>query len=221
MFATVKVMPGRNHSCAPGFLCGARLLESAMSTRLRASEFARTLNLELSELFRLAKDQDAPILCSDTFEQFALQDTFSYADALLCEVSMQLSDDGGMSFADASILIANAGLAGFFSLPTGVLSRSNDFWTGIACNRNTWGAAPRGSWKVTHFGPSEYWSSAHFAGTLEAVTREIREYIEREEIEHPDTDPTRIFLTNVSAADRRLRRRAAKFGIAVVGNEFA
>lgn len=192
-----------------------------MSKRLRASEIARMLNLESSELFRLAKDHNAPIICSDTFEQFALQDTFSYADALLCEVAMQLSDDGGMSFADASFLVANAGLAGFFSLSIGMLSRSDDFWTGIARNRNTWGAAPRGSWQVTHFGPSEYWSSAHFAGTLEAITQEIEEYIRRIEIEHPDSDPARIFLTNVSAADRRLRRRAAKLGITVVGNEFA
>jgi hypothetical protein len=191
-----------------------------MPKRIRASEIAQALNLDLCELFKLAKNDDLPIICSEAYEQFMLQDTFSYAEALLCEVTMQLSDDGGMPFADASALVANAGLIAFFAMPAGALPRSDDFWMGIARNRNTWGTTRRGSWPVTHFGQSEYWSSAHFAGTLEVITREIRDFFQREEIEHPDSDPARIFLTNVSAADRRLRHRAAKLGMAVVGGEF-
>jgi hypothetical protein len=65
---------------------------------------------------------------------------------------------------------------------------------------------------VTTFGALEYWSSAHFSGGLSDINRDITDYISRDKRDHPDSDPARIILTNVSVADRRLRKRAASLG---------
>lgn len=80
---------------------------------------------------------------------------------------------------------------------------------------------PRASFPVTLFGSAEYWSSAHFSGTLAHINRDIAEYVSSVESDHPDSDPARIILTNVSAADRRLRKRAAALNIRVAGTDFA
>jgi hypothetical protein len=88
-----------------------------------------------------------------------------------------------------------------------------DFWLAVTASRNTWGDHPRGSWPVTGFGPNEYWAELHFTGSFGEVTGEIAIWIGRDQVQHPDSDPARIILANVSAADRRLRKRAAELGI--------
>ena len=163
-------------------------------------------------MHELALKNEIPLTASESFRIFSNQDMFTYGDVLMIEVARQLHDDGGMPMADASKLVWNAGVAAGLEKSGGGVS--HDFWIAVVRHRNTWNpSTPRGSFPVTLFGASEYWSSAHFSGTLADINREIAEYVSTTERDHPDSDPARIVLTNASAADRRLRKRAAALGI--------
>ena len=145
---------------------------------------------------------------------------FRYSDALQIEVARQLSDEDGPALADAAKFCSHALGNGYVFQPKqmGVLY---DHWFGAFRSRNTWGSEPRGTWPVTAFGAGEYWSAMHCSGPLHQCHAEISFWLAHDEAQYPDSDPARIFLVNVSAADRRLRKRAAQLGIAIVGNEFA
>lgn len=163
-------------------------------------------------MHELALKDEIPLVVSESFRIFSNQDVFTYGDVLGIEVARQLHDDGGMPLADAAKLVWSAGVAVLWeSLGKG---SPKDFWIAVVRHRNTWTpSTPRGSFPVTLFGALEYWSSAHFSGMLADINRDIADYVSRVERDHPDSDPARIILTNVSAADRRLRKRAAALGI--------
>ncbi len=160
-------------------------------------------------MHELALKNEIPLVVSESFRIFSNQDAFTYGDVLGIEVARQLHDAGGMPLADAAKFVLNAGVVGSVEASSKGTSL-NDIWIAVVRHRNTWNpSTPRGSFPVTLFGASEYWSSAHFSGAMADVNREIAEYVSSVERDHPDSDPARIILTNVSAADRRLRKRAA------------
>ena len=156
-----------------------------------------------------------PLIADDPFFNFFQKQEFTYREALMVELARQIEDDAGLPAKAATRFVENA-ISGYFEAGT-----TADFWIAMVRCRNTWGEAPRGSWPVTKFGPKEYWDTAHFSGTYLAVTGSIAQYFQSLQAEQPDADPARIVLANVSTADRRLRKRAADHGIAVVSGEFA
>jgi hypothetical protein len=144
---------------------------------------------------------------------------WDYSDALAVETARQFHDDSGLPFVEAARLISyTRAFPAYFeavSAPNVPSKTTSDFWIAVSASRNTWGSSPRGSWPLTGFGSGEYWAQMHFNGTLDDVMHEIKKWMLMDEALHPDSDPARIFLCNVSAADRRLRRRAADLGIDV------
>jgi hypothetical protein len=183
-----------------------------MPKPLKASEIAPLFNWSLVHMHKLALKDEIPLVVSESFRIFSNQDAFTYGDVLGIEVARQLHDDGGMPLDDAAKLVWSAGVAVLWE--SSAKGAPRDFWIAVVRHRNTWTPSrPRGSFPVTLFGPLEYWSSAHFSGLLADINRDIADYISRDERDHPDSDPARIILTNVSAADRRLRKRAADIGV--------
>jgi len=177
-----------------------------MSKSLDAGTLAKLSGLSVKKLHDAATAGELPIIAEPSFIVFSHQQKFSLADAVAIEVARQLSDDGGLPLATASKLVDNAGTRAYES-------SSDDFWIAIVRNRNTWPGGSRGSIKVTGFGQREFWSSSHCSGTFAEVTNTISGWIERDKVDFPDIDPARIFMANVSTADRRLRKRAADMGI--------
>ncbi len=146
---------------------------------------------------------------------------FTYTQALAVEVARQWSDQNGLPLRWALHLIAcTDGIQKFAELCRQTRYPS-DFWIAVLSARNTWGSAPRGTWPVAGFGKAEFWADNHFTGTLGSVAGEMSEWIGRDKFQYPDSDPARIFMCNVSAADRRLRKRAAEMNITIVDDEFA
>jgi len=146
---------------------------------------------------------------------------YSFSEALAIEAARQFADDGGISLENA-LRITGPNIAQYFQPRERHVGKTlADFWIGVARARNTWGSAPRGSYPVTSFGAGEYWSGVHFFGSLHRVMAEIIHWQQHDEYEHPESDPATIFLSNISAADRRLRKRAADLGIKIEDNEFA
>lgn len=162
-------------------------------------------------MHELAMKEEIPLLASQSFRAFLEQDGFAFSDALMIEVARQLHDDGGMPMIDASRLALNAGGVAELARSSDF---SHDFWIAVVRHRNTWNpSTPRGSFPVTLFGEQEYWSSAHFSGRLSDINRDISDYVSRVQHDHPASDASRIVITNISTADRRLRQRAASLGI--------
>lgn len=177
-------------------------------------DFAKLAQMTVEQTQAVLRDHTSPSTIA------ALKRRFSYADALEIEVARQLSDNSGVPINEALRLGVYA-MAVQAYLDGGSAETRGDFWMAVVASRNTWGKSPRGSWPVTGFGPKEYWAELHFTGSLGAITGEISEWIGRDQANHPDSDPARIVMANVSTADRRLRKRAAELGIAIVGNEFS
>jgi hypothetical protein len=141
---------------------------------------------------------------------------YPYAAALGIEVARQLHDDSGVPLAEGLRISSYTGaVRGFFGH-----SGADDFWIAIVAARNDWGDGPRGTWPVTGFGPQEFWSTMHFAGTFDQVIAAIKDWMTGDASEY-GASPARIFMANVSTADRRLRKRAAALGIQIAGNDFA
>lgn len=138
---------------------------------------------------------------------------FTFSDALAVEVARQLADKDGVPLTEAFRLIAYTNAIENYAARSYNGNGAPDFWLAVTGSRNTWGASRRGSVPVTGFGPKEYWAELHFTGSFGEVTGEIAIWIGRDQVQHPDSDPARIILANVSAADRRLRKRAAELGI--------
>ncbi|MBN8976329.1 MAG: hypothetical protein J0I08_07615 [Rhizobiales bacterium] len=177
-------------------------------------DLAKLAQMTVEQMQVVLRDHTSPSTISP------LKRRFTYAVALEIEVARQLSDNSGVPISEALRLgVYTMAVQGYVNGASA--NTSGDFWMAVVASRNTWGKEPRGSWPVTGFGPKEYWAELHFSGSLGAIAGEISEWIGRDQINHPDSDPARIVMANVSAADRRLRKRATELGIKVVGNEFA
>ncbi len=137
-----------------------------------------------------------------------------YENALAFELARQLSDDGGISLPHAFVQVSYASAVEQFLSA----DRDSDQWMAVMESRNDWGRDQRESYPsfpATSFGPGEYWSKARFFGSFGDVMIKIGARIYQESMETPEPDPARIILANVSAADRRLRKRAAELGISL------
>jgi hypothetical protein len=185
-----------------------------MSKTLSASQIAPLFNWSTTRMHELAAKNEIPLIASESFRVFSHEDAYTYRDILMIEVARQMHDDGGIPMTTASKLVWNAGVE--------AREGDADYWIAVVRYRNTWGGSTdRGSLPVTEIGPGEYWSSAHFSGSFAEVSRSIADDIGNTAKDIPDCDPARIFMANVSTADRRLRKRAAELGIQIAGNDFA
>jgi len=185
-----------------------------MSKTLSSLQIAPLFNWSEVRLHELALNDEIPLIASESFRVFSHENAFTYRDILAIEVVRQMHDDGGIPMTTASKLVQNAGID--------ARADGADHWIAIVRYRNTWGGSTdRSSLPVTETGPGEYWSSAHFSGSFAEVSKLIADDIGNTAKNDPDSDPARIFMANVSTADRRLRKRAAALGIQVAGNDFA
>lgn len=170
----------------------------------------------LTELFQLPELSGA-FLPGDLNLHF--RGKFQFIDALAIEVARQMSDDSGILLKEAVRLVSYTGAVTEFigrENPTQSAAKADsDFWLSVLGARASWGDQPRGKWPVTGFGPGECWHRMHFTGAFDAITTCMLEWMQHDEAEWPDSDPARIFMANVSAADRRLRKRAGELGITV------
>jgi hypothetical protein len=149
---------------------------------------------------------------------------YSYRDALAIEIARQMNDDsgicGGPSVLEGLRIVSYTGAVPLYfdytvSQPH-VAKALTDCWLAVFSSRHSCDEWGRGkSVPVTSFGASEYWSSMHVVGSFDQVTREIKQAMTDDTLRYPDTDPGRVFMANVSAADRRLRKRASDLGIHV------
>lgn len=145
----------------------------------------------------------------------ALRGHYSLADALAIELARQLSDYYGLSLPAALQAVAYTGAIEHYQNA----GKGEDFWIGVTGTRNTWGDSERGSVPVTSFGPSEFWSTMHFHGSFGDVTGQVKAQMERDSAEYPHSDFARLFMANVSAADRRLQKRIGDLGLTDFGLE--
>ena len=179
-----------------------------MNTKLDAAALAKLSQRSAKELHKQALADELPVVVAENFLTFSANSEFDYSDALAIEVSRQLSDDGGLCMKAAAKLVGN--------IVADLTDENSDQWIAIVRNRNPWPAGEsRGSWPVTDFGDAEFWSSAHFAGSLQSVTDSISQMVASDRDDRASSEPARIFMTNVSTADRHLRKRAASLGIAL------
>lgn len=180
--------------------------------KITAAALGTLFGLSVHALYKAARADEIPITAAEPFVSFSEMRSFSYLDALMIELTRQLQDDGGIPAAVAAGFVWNAIGHGIddWSRPG---SAGNDHWIAMLRWRNTWFDGPRGSIPVTILGMKEYWSTAHFGGSLQTVQADIAEAIKSYSDDHPDSDAARIVMANVSAADRRLRKRAAEMGI--------
>jgi len=179
---------------------------------LTQSQFAALMQMSAAELGALMLQ--APAFAAQTPVAMARLSgagvRYSFREALTIEAARQLTDDGGISMDNAiRIVISNVGRY-FEDRNCAGGKTDSDFWIGVTRARNTWdqNKEARGAYPVTGFGAGEFWSGNHFAGTLAQVIAATQEWQRHDEQMYPDSDPAAIFLTNISAADRRLRNRA-------------
>ena len=160
----------------------------------------------------------------------AVSKNFRYGDALAVEIARQLNDDTGVTSGPSileslRIVSYSAAVPLYFEYIAGqphLAKAMTDFWLAVSSARNSWGARPRGNTpELTGFGSAEYWSNMHFTGSFDQVCVAVKQWMTKETTEYPDTDPGRVFMVNVSTADRRLRKRAKELQIGIVGDEFA
>lgn len=148
-----------------------------------------------------------------------LPGVFPASAPLKIEVARQLFDNSGLPLLESLRIVSYTGAVEHYDrydCKSALHDKAADFWAAIVGARNTWvGNDPRGSIEVTSFGSSEFWSTSHYKGSFGFVTGSIKDRLARETIDSPDSDAARVFMVNVSAADRRLRKRAADLGIVV------
>lgn len=152
-----------------------------------------------------------------------LRGNFPSSSALTMEIARQLSDDGGLPLVDALQAVSYTGAVKHFASHEGRHSHpthraDTDLWVGVLGIRSDWGTSPREGWPVTGFGAGECWMRGHFEGTFDQVTAAVKSRMVRDTVDVDGidfADHARLFMTNVSAADRRLRKRAKELGIAL------
>ncbi|MGE0565818.1 MAG: hypothetical protein AB7O50_15025 [Pseudolabrys sp.] len=159
-------------------------------------------------------------------EFFLNQDSrgeFPATSALAIEIARQLSDDSGLPLLAALDAVQYTGAIGHFAGHEGRRSQptrraDTDFWVGVLGIRSDWGTSSREGWPVTGFGPGECWMKGHYDGTFDQVTAAIKSRMVRDTVDPDDVDAAdhaRLFMTNVSAAARRLSKRAKDLGIEI------
>jgi hypothetical protein len=143
---------------------------------------------------------------------------FSYGDALAIEIARQLSDYCGLALPEAlRVVFYTDAVGGYRNYGVAHVAKAlTDFWAAIVGARNTLKTkGVRGSIEITGFGEEEFWSTSHFHGSFDQIVSGIKDMMTQDGFEYPDTDFSRVFMANVSAADRRLRQRARDLGIPV------
>ncbi|MGL3106683.1 hypothetical protein [Bradyrhizobium sp. BR 1432] len=169
---------------------------------------------QLADLHQMTAENMLTVLNDPAPKATGFKKRFDFADALEVEIARQMSDNSGVPMNEAFRLsMYTMAAQSFLAYEAAGNGSSQDFWFAVTASRNTWGSAPRGSWPLTGFGPKEYWAEMHYIGSLGTIMGEISESIGRDQVQYPDSDPARITMCNVSAADRRLRKRAAELGI--------
>ena len=181
---------------------------------LPLNQFAELSQMSAAQMEAILSDYSTP----QTIDPF--KERFSFADALEIEVARQLHDDSGVPLTEGLRLAAYTMAVRSF-LDAQSADSSSDFWLAVTSTRNTWGNEPPGSWPITGFGPKEYWAEMHYVGSLGAIMGDILLSFGQDQVSYPNSDPARIVMTNVSAAYRRLRKRAIHFGVEIRGDDFA
>lgn len=150
---------------------------------------------------------------------------YGYSDVLAVEIARQLCDDTKMSLGESLRFVVYTGAVERFFATADSGSRfqvEKDFWVAVGDSRNFIGDSGRGNIPVTAFGLSEFWSTAHFAGTFPEITAAIHSRAIRESESFSGVDLARVTMVNVSAADRRLRARiddlGRELGVALSGD---
>lgn len=139
---------------------------------------------------------------------------YAFNDALAIELARQLSEQSGLSLSSALRFVSYTGAVDHYASHLKQYPSDRkadcDFWAAMSTIRSTASGdtVPRAA--LTSFGSSEYWSSLHFHGTFDEVTSGLKSQMIRDAAIYPEADFARVFMTNVSAADRRLRERAFK-----------
>ncbi|TFV75843.1 hypothetical protein E4K64_14755 [Bradyrhizobium frederickii] len=169
---------------------------------------------QLADLHHMTAEELLNILNDPAPKAIGFSGRYNFADALEIEIARQMSDKAGVPLNEAFRLsMYTMAVQSFLSHRSVTSGSLVDFWFAVAASRNTWGSAPRGMWPVTGFGAREYWAEMHYTGSLVVIMEEITQSIGRDQAHYPDSDPARIVMCNISAADRRLRKRAAELVI--------
>lgn len=169
---------------------------------------------QLAELHQMTTGDLLNIWNDPAPKAISFNSRYDLPAALEIEIARQMSDNSGIPLNEALRLsMYTMAVQSYFAQKSAGSGSSQDFWFAVTASRNTWGSAPRGMWPVTSFGPKEYWAEMHYSGSLGTIMGEISESVGRDQVQYPDSDPARIVMCNVSAADRRLRKRAAELGI--------
>ena len=159
----------------------------------------------------------------------AISKKFCYGDALAVEIARQINDNTGITSGPSvleslRIVSYSAAVPLYFEYIAGqshLAKAMTDFWLAVSSARNSWGPGPRGNTpELTSFGSAEYWSNMHFTGSFDQVCLAIKQWMTKETTEYTDTDPGRVFMVDISTADRRLRKRAGEMSIEIAGNSF-
>lgn len=179
--------------------------------------------LDLARLLKTPHPDHKDMTLADMALPSALAAAYSYADALAVELARQLSDQYGLPLASALHFVGYTGAVEHYAVADKRYSPERkgdyDFWVAVTGARNSWGDDARGSLSVTGFGVSEFWTTMHFHGTFDQVTAQIKSQILRDGIDYSDSDFARLFMANVSAADRRLQKRIGDLGLTDFGLE--
>lgn len=159
----------------------------------------------LAALLEMKLEDFRNIAWSSEFGVISVRRRYSLSEALTLEIARQLSELGGLPLSTAfTMILSTLGNP----KPERLHDNEGDVWIGVMGSRIVSGDE-RG--KI---------AEAHFAGPLAKVSAKIATWIEHDQALYPNAYPARIFLTNVSTADRLLRRRAADLGINIRDNEF-
>ena len=193
---------------------------------LGVSELARLSQMTPEEI-KLLLDARLPEYGNFTVADFFLnrdsRGNFPGYAALFVEIARQLADDNGLPLLAALKFVSYTGAIKHFASHDGHHSHptrraDTDLWVGVLGIRSNWGGSPRDGWPVTGFGPRECWMLGHYDGTFDQVTAAVKSRMVRDTVDVDGidlADHARLFMTNVSAADRRLRKRAKELGIAL------
>lgn len=169
---------------------------------------------QLADLHQMTTENMLSVLNHPSPKSIGLKSRFEYDDALELEIARQMSDNFGVPMNEALRLsMYTMAVQTYIARCDRGSGSQQDFWLAVVGSRNTWGSAPRGTWPETGFGPKEYWAEMHYTGSLGEVMGEISAMIGRDQVQYPDSDPARIIMCNVSAAQRRLRKRAVETSI--------
>ena len=168
---------------------------------LTAGDFARLVDASHNDLQSWRAFCEATASWPEDLDSH-VDGQYRFSDALAVEVARQLSENNGICagprMEEAIRFASHAGAVAFY-LEASAEQSSGDFWAAVVSTRNS----------AANAKPAEYWSSLRFTGSLDQIMNEMNASLAREAADYPEAEPSRVFMVNVSAADRRLRKRAA------------